>query len=825
MSKYRQNTIRLSLFLLFTVAVVLIMSAPVLAQAPTPTAPAAAAAVPFRGQFGNAITGIAGRLTDVAVPAVAILIGIALLQSFLTLLLSVASFLLNQLFYYNTLLNPGNISVVQEGWGIMRDVANGVFILILLWIAFTIIFSIEGNQGGRRLLVRVIVIALLINFSLAMVSAVFAFANVLARPFQNAIKTTDVAGLIIAKSKIHTIVSQVRDEGVLKDFESQVKKMDIETRAQKAIEEGSRTGGADQTRSNIWQYLGAPKTAEAGIGTTLLCGLGLLGGVTTPAAAGCIAASIAIPFAVGIVSWFTAGSIIQSVWNAVLNIAVADIFLILTTFALATAAIVLLARIVAMMLLAMLAPAALMLHMLPSSFAQKLWKDWLDGVIKWAFYVPAFYFLFFMSLRVLETMSKGNEFFEESIPLQGNLFAIFTLIVFLAFLFSSILVARKMGITIADSFINWGQKLGMGALGFAGGVAGGLLRTAGGALFRAVAPPGGRVQRTLQKTAGVPGLRALGGVAAGAYLGQLAAQQKAVEEAASRLKPLSKEEKIAAFRRSQLARDKVAAAVALGDDLKELLPEEAAEVERSLRLAQNFGMQQPILEAVPHLATSQNVLGATDDKAAVETVVKKIPDKTKLTPYSYDLATVPIDPATGRPDTAKEEQVRNVLGAVWKFSDTKDLGQIGFRNQGLMQAMKQHVTSMNPDQLKTFKDSLGEARETQFDSYFTGHMAGGAGIGWAPDNWGSGRIPHITVGNLPDGRVGRDYNFTVGLRGGTAPFEWAATGTLPPGLRLAGDSGQISGTPEAAGTYNFTVTVTEPATGRRSTAPLTINIR
>jgi hypothetical protein len=68
--------------------------------------------------------------------------------------------------------------------------------------------------------------------------------------------------------------------------------------------------------------------------------------------------------------------------------------------------------------------------------------------------------------------------------------------------------------------------------------------------------------------------------------------------------------------------------------------------------------------------------------------------------------------------------------------------------------------------------------------------------------------PTITLlpATLPNGTVGKDYNQTLTASGGTAPYTFAVTaGTLPPGLTLEA-TGQLHGTPTAAGTFNFTVT-------------------
>src|SRR5271166_475039 len=74
-------------------------------------------------------------------------------------------------------------------------------------------------------------------------------------------------------------------------------------------------------------------------------------------------------------------------------------------------------------------------------------------------------------------------------------------------------------------------------------------------------------------------------------------------------------------------------------------------------------------------------------------------------------------------------------------------------------------------------------------------------------------IPVITAGTPPSGLAGTayaGYAFSV-ARGGAAPFQWSQTGTLPPGLALD-TSGQLAGTPVTAGTYNFTVIVTDAST-------------
>jgi glucose/arabinose dehydrogenase/uncharacterized membrane protein len=71
----------------------------------------------------------------------------------------------------------------------------------------------------------------------------------------------------------------------------------------------------------------------------------------------------------------------------------------------------------------------------------------------------------------------------------------------------------------------------------------------------------------------------------------------------------------------------------------------------------------------------------------------------------------------------------------------------------------------------------------------------------------------LTPNTLPDGNVGDAYDQTVTASGGTAPYTYAVTsGALPPGLSLDSATGQISGTPTLAGTFNFIITATDANT-------------
>jgi len=77
--------------------------------------------------------------------------------------------------------------------------------------------------------------------------------------------------------------------------------------------------------------------------------------------------------------------------------------------------------------------------------------------------------------------------------------------------------------------------------------------------------------------------------------------------------------------------------------------------------------------------------------------------------------------------------------------------------------------------------------------------------------------------NPPAGTVTYPYSGAFTANGGSPPYTWQASGTLPPGLMLGSD-GTVSGTPTQVGSFPFSVTATDSAQTPASGPPLATQI-
>ncbi|MDD5749993.1 MAG: hypothetical protein PHO91_04465 [Patescibacteria group bacterium] len=110
------------------------------------------------------------------------------------LLLNVEITLLVPVARYNNFINEDG---VIAGWTAVRDVCNMFFILMLLIISFATIIRVQG-YGYRQLLSRLIIIAILINFSRTIVGVLIDFSQIIMLTFVASFQDIVAGNLIVA---------------------------------------------------------------------------------------------------------------------------------------------------------------------------------------------------------------------------------------------------------------------------------------------------------------------------------------------------------------------------------------------------------------------------------------------------------------------------------------------------------------------------------------------------------------------------------------------------------------------------------------------------
>ena len=114
-----------------------------------------------------------------------------LLQSFYYMIYMPTSWLFaksgqffDSMFAYSIADSSYRNAFVVEGWGILRDMSNVFFIFILLYVAFATVLNIHGVKT-KEMIINVVIIGLLINFSLFATQVIVDTSNILARVFYN----------------------------------------------------------------------------------------------------------------------------------------------------------------------------------------------------------------------------------------------------------------------------------------------------------------------------------------------------------------------------------------------------------------------------------------------------------------------------------------------------------------------------------------------------------------------------------------------------------------------------------------------------------------
>lgn len=636
-----------------------------------------------------------------------------IIQAVLAWMVGFTANLLNNIFWTTIAQIPSSIPVVVAGWGVMRDVANSLFILILLWIALTLIFNLEG-LGGKRLFIRTIVIALLLNFSLAMVTALFAISNTAAATFASKMPANP-GDFIVNAAKLHTVFKQLSEGEAAANVQAYQKLTEFEKTAASGVEGTASISIKDAALAS----LGVP-TAQAALpwGFIIPCGLGVVGAVVTlgwglPGAAlacGSVAAlATAGPALLGLVF----GSIEVTIQKA-MRIGISIIFMSMAVATFIVAIIAILQRYIMMALLTAIAPLAFLCHIIPGEFAEEHWKKWVSNVFKWAVFAPLFYFFVYMAFFMLEQIRRHSLENPDAITDLNRLVAI---IIPFGFLFAGLKIAKQTSGAVGDIVLGLGKTAATLTLG---GAAGGLAMGAGAIMRRPA------VQEAVDK-----GTKALSQVP---YVGaamrpvmrktakMYAEDREDVQKRAKESEHLgnARLDILRTYKSERLTpnQEKEAAGLSISvlqdKNLSKSLTD--AEKERYLHWTAKFKLQDEVLTKNPHLIKDDDmakryVPDATDRASALNEIMRRAPDKSEISKDAFK------DDGTA----ASKESVKLITTAVWKnIKSVNEMQKISREAPELADAMLNLLNEATVDEVMTIKKELGQAKAEAIDRYMHG---------------------------------------------------------------------------------------------------------
>lgn len=398
-----------------------------------------------------------------------IVIILEFIRGVLTKILGVAAYLLNVAFKANVRFVPSYDPIVQAGWVVLRDMVNGLFIIIVLWIALTIILGIE-QYGGKRLLVKVLTVAVLINFSLAMVTAVVVFSNQFALVFYQKIFSADQEGDLAAMIIGYTQVQSATN------FLSKSAREDLIESMDKPLTPEQEQNCLQRGQNNSFLGVGDCVTTwfRAAQKAMVKAGFNVVGKT--------VASTLGVPET----------SRLQAI-----GVAISVIIYLIITSAFVYAAIALWMRILALVLLSIFAPVAMIAMILPVPKAKEGWSKWQEEFLKWIFFAPVFYFLMYLALLMAYTMNKA---IKETIPpgavdigSDARLFLSFTIVIMMLIFVGR--YAKKSAGKAGEVTVGLAKKAAGLAVGVTAGVATGGTLMAVGAIARGAAKEGGIAER------------------------------------------------------------------------------------------------------------------------------------------------------------------------------------------------------------------------------------------------------------------------------------------------------------------------------------------
>ncbi|MFA5773494.1 MAG: hypothetical protein WC908_02365 [Candidatus Paceibacterota bacterium] len=312
---------------------------------------------------------------------------------------------------------------VVEGWKLVKDFCNMFFIFILLYIAFSTILNIN-SANTKQMIINVVIIGLLINFSLFATQVIIDASNVLTRVFYNE------SALVVGEKGLNdkVVTSQTGKFGEIRLSEAIVTKIG----PVKLITDAAKVGTS--TNANGDEIVNDGVTAGTFILVVLLA--------------------------------------------SAVNIVGLIVFL--------SVSLIFIARVIGLWLAMVFAPFAFFSYMIPAMQNWEMvgWKKWWPDTIKMAFLAPVFLFFMYLIIKFLGIMSIAVFDADNK---SGMDFVVAIMIPFglvMVLMWKAKGIAKDMSGKIGDYATKVGKTIGGVALG---GAVGGLALAGRQTLGRAAA--------------------------------------------------------------------------------------------------------------------------------------------------------------------------------------------------------------------------------------------------------------------------------------------------------------------------------------------------
>ena len=375
--------------------------------------------------------------------------------------------------------NSATMRVIQDGWEKCRDFANMLFILFMVIIAFATILRIEG-YGIKKLLPKVIIIALLINFSMVISLAIVDLTNITANVFMN-----DVRGKINGneQGKISAVFADSFFGGVTKTYKN-----------------------CDEFKTESSSLCKDKDFLKAWHVNESICLAAATKGWESCQKTGSFTATLAEEDMLSFLDLF-------------LQYTASSIVLIIAAFTFFAGGIMILFRVIAIWMLVIISPLALICYILPSLNSN--WKKWWSTFLNWCIFAPVYTFFIWIAIKI--ATSGANENMGNVAQIQGSTpmgswsaisselvsnpgAKLISYLVIVGFLVGGIIVSRQLGIIGSKTVMNlatgarkkatdWAKRTAMRPVKMTGSMAGAGVLNRVGKLF------GGRIGGRMQTRA------------------------------------------------------------------------------------------------------------------------------------------------------------------------------------------------------------------------------------------------------------------------------------------------------------------------------------